>query len=70
MLAHLKTNISLYKKTQFLETIETPDMDTTIVLSFEFWAFVSGLEEKKREQGRFSNHCQMSLWKDSERKGV
>ena len=29
-------------------------MDTTIVysvLSFEFWALVSGLEERKREQG-------------------
>ena len=29
-------------------------MDTTIVysvLSFEFWALVSGLEQKKREQG-------------------
>ena len=30
------------------------DVDTTIVysvLSFEFWALVSGLEERKREQG-------------------
>ena len=25
---------------------------------------------EKREQGRFSNHGQMTLWKDSERKGV
>ena len=49
------------------------DVATTIVysvLSFEFWALVSGLEQKRGSRGRFSNHCQMSPWKDTEKKGV
>ena len=46
-------------------------MDTTIVysvLSFEFWALVSGLEQKKREQGEIfkplSNVTVEGLWKE------
>ena len=40
---------------------------------FEFWVFGLwwvGWRENRGSRGRFSNHCQMSLWKDSERKGV
>ena len=44
-----------FKKVFFWNTlIYMSYMDTTIVysvLSFEFWALVSGLEERKREQG-------------------
>ena len=66
-----------FKKVFFWNTlIYMSYMDTTIVysvLSFEFWALGFGVwvgRKKRGSRGRFSNHCQMSLWKNSERKGV
>ena len=46
--------VQLHRGVYSSENAPVFDVDTTIVysvLSFEFWALVSGLEERKREQG-------------------
>ena len=70
----LKDKESLKISCEFVSGHHQPMFFTLIILWVWAWSppnvhcWLTAWE--KREQGRFSNHGQMTLWKDSERKGV